>query len=139
MAKMEADKVRTPLLYPHSFLKCFETNLSNCLQETARAAAATAYIEEAVVTAMAAFENARVQAAAELAQAEERVTAAADGGNLDTVLAEVRASVVAELQAELVNALAQQAEEAVSRETMQVHVTFNIQVRVQLAAVFDCL
>lgn len=104
------------------------------MQETARAAAATAYIEEAVVTAMAAFENARVQAAAALVQADERVTAAAEAeggatpGNLDAVLAELRASVLAELQAELVNALAQRAEEAVSRESMQVHVTFNIQV-----------
>jgi hypothetical protein len=96
------------------------------MQETTRAAAARASIEAVVNTAMAAFETARVQAAAAVAQAEERNAADAEG--FDTLLTELRESVLAGLQAELVNALAQQAEEAVRRESMQVHVTFNIQV-----------
>jgi hypothetical protein len=110
------------------------------VQENARAAAATSYIEETVNIALGAFETARAQAAAAVAQTEERVAAteaAADAGGFDTVLNELRESVLAGLQAQLVNALAQQAEEAVRRESMQVHVTFNIQVRV-MGSFFVC-
>jgi hypothetical protein len=113
------------------------------VQENARAAAATSRIEETVNIALGAFETARAQAAAALAQTEERVAAAAadaaEAGaeGFDTLVNEFRESVLAGLQAELVNTLAQQAEEAVRRESMQVHVTFNIQVRV-MGSFFVC-
>lgn len=108
------------------------------MQENARAAAATSRIEETVNIALGAFETARAQAAAALAQTEERVAAAAAGAEgFDTLVNEFRESVLAGLQAELVNTLAQQAEEAVRRESMQVHVTFNIQVRV-MGSFFVC-
>lgn len=112
------------------------------MQENARAAAATSRIEETVNIALGAFETARAQAAAALAQTEERVAAAckspaAGAEGFDTLVNEFRESVLAGLQAELVNTLAQQAEEAVRRESMQVHVTFNIQVRV-MGSFFVC-